>query len=62
MRILLDVNVLCLSKGIRVIVVCIYTWEGRKEFISGWVSSTHEEEKESLWIKIGFDVNVGGEG
>ena len=56
LRILLYVNVLYLSKGTRVIVVCIYTWEGRREFISGWVSSTRKEEKESLWVKIGFDL------
>ena len=40
LRILLYVNVLYLSKGTCVIVVCIYTWE----------------EKESLWVKIGFDL------
>ena len=56
LRILLYVNVLYLSKGTHVIVVCIYTWEGRREFISGWVSSTREEEKESLWVEIGFDL------
>ena len=56
LRILLYVNVLYLSRGTHVIVVCIYTWEGRREFISGWVSSTREEEKESLWVKISFDL------
>ena len=62
LRILLYVNVLYLSKGTCVIVVCIYPWEGRREFISGWAPSTCEEEKESLWVKIGFDVHMGREG
>ena len=53
---MLFVNVLYLSKGTRVIVVCTYMWEGRREFISGWVSSTREEEKGSLWVEIGFDL------
>ena len=56
LRILLYVNVLYLSKGTCVIVVCICTWEGRREFISGWVSSTRKEEKERLRVKIGFDL------
>ena len=42
--------------------MCIYPWEGRREFISGWAPSTCEEEKESLWVKIGFDVHMGREG
>jgi len=42
--------------------VCIYPWKGRRQFISGWVPSTREEEKESLWVIIGFDVHMGGEG